>query len=200
MPFSAGIRLADRFGRIVRAAPLQEGFLMYAKPHIPKRLRCLAWVLVLAMLCNTGVLADTVTSSVTVTYDDGYRTTYALTTSATFRSTYAGLQLAIEAQLEASPDTQAEVKACDIIFVLDQSKFVNGSQGTERAAIINAISEIADNLATPTTGGEHRIAIAGYGRVNVGSNIDSYNATDYPGLQQTGTAISLNTGQRSLFK
>jgi uncharacterized repeat protein (TIGR02543 family) len=103
-------------------------------------------------------------------------------------------QMTITSYLTSQGTTEKTVKPCDIIFVLDQSRWMNGTNGTERAAILDAMEQILDDLETPTTGGEHRVAIAGYGRVNVNQMLDSYNAAEYPGVQHTGSAISLNTG------
>lgn len=48
-------------------------------------------------------------------------------------------------------------------------------------------------MPQPTTGGEHRIAIAGYGRINNPGRSDGYNATLYPGTPSDNND-SLNTG------
>ena len=48
-------------------------------------------------------------------------------------------------------------------------------------------------MPQPTTGGEHRIAIAGYGRINNAGRSDGYNAALYPGTPSDNND-SLNTG------
>ena len=71
----------------------------------------------------------------------------------------------------------------------------NGSanSGDERAEILGAIDRLLDGMPQPTTGGEHRIAIAGYGRINNPGRSDGYNATLYPGTPSDNND-SLNTG------
>lgn len=90
------------------------------------------------------------------------------------------------------------VKPCDIIFLIEQSKFMNtqngsANSGDERAEILSAIERLLDGMPQPTTGGEHRIAIAGYGRINNPGIGDSYDAALYPGRLSSDNA-SLNTG------
>ena len=90
------------------------------------------------------------------------------------------------------------VKPCDIIFLIEQSKFMNtqngsASSGDERAEILSAIDRLLDGMPQPTTGGEHRIAIAGYGRINNPGRSDGYNAALYPGTLPSSND-SLNTG------
>lgn len=90
------------------------------------------------------------------------------------------------------------VKPCDIIFLIEQSKFMNtqngsASSGDERAEILSAIDRLLDGMPQPTTGGEHRIAIAGYGRINNPGRSDGYNAALYPGTLPSSNE-SLNTG------
>ena len=92
------------------------------------------------------------------------------------------------------------VKPCDIIFLIEQSQFMNthdsANPGGERAEILNAMESLLNELPTPTTpGGEHRIAIAGYGRINNNGIGDHYNSTDYPGTPlDNNDNASLNTG------
>lgn len=92
------------------------------------------------------------------------------------------------------------VKPCDIIFLIEQSKFMNtqngsANSGDERAEILSAIDRLLDGLPQPTTGGKHRIAIAGYGRINNDGIGDTYDATLYPGtLLSKRDNASLNTG------
>ena len=71
----------------------------------------------------------------------------------------------------------------------------NGSanSGDERAEILSAIDRLLDGMPQPTTGGEHRIAIAGYGRINNPGRSDGYNAALYPGTLPSSNE-SLNTG------
>ena len=108
----------------------------------------------------------------------------------------------ITAQIEAYMTDQANktrtVKPCDIIFLIEQSKFMNtqngsASSGDERAEILSAIDRLLDGMPQPTTGGAHRIAIAGYGRINNPGRSDGYNAALYPGTLPSSND-SLNTG------
>lgn len=104
----------------------------------------------------------------------------------------------IEAYMTDSANKTRTVKPCDIIFLIEQSKFMNtqngsASSGDERAEILSAIDRLLDGMPQPTTGGEHRIAIAGYGRINNAGRSDGYNATLYPGTPSDNND-SLNTG------
>lgn len=104
----------------------------------------------------------------------------------------------IEAYMTDSANKTRTVKPCDIIFLIEQSKFMNtqngsASSGDERAEILGAIDRLLDGLPQPTTGGEHRIAIAGYGRINNPGRSDGYNAALYPGTLPSSND-SLNTG------
>ena len=104
----------------------------------------------------------------------------------------------IEAYMTDSANKTRTVKPCDIIFLIEQSKFMNtqngsASSGDERAEILSAIDRLLDGLPQPTTGGEHRIAIAGYGRINNPGRSDGYNAALYPGTPSDNND-SLNTG------
>lgn len=104
----------------------------------------------------------------------------------------------IEAYMTDSANKTRTVKPCDIIFLIEQSQFMNtqngsASSGDERAEILSAIDRLLDGLPQPTTGGEHRIAIAGYGRINNPGRSDGYNATLYPGTPSDNND-SLNTG------
>lgn len=104
----------------------------------------------------------------------------------------------IEAYLTDSTNQTRTVNPCDIIFLIEQSKFMNtqngsANSGDERAEILSAIDRLLDGLPQPTTGGEHRIAIAGYGRINNPGIGDSYDAALYPGTLSSSNA-SLNTG------
>ena len=107
----------------------------------------------------------------------------------------------IEAYMTDPANKTRTVKPCDIIFLIEQSQFMNthdsANPGGERAEILNAMESLLTELPTPTTGGEHRIAIAGYGRINndgSGSG-DSYDAALYPGTRlNNNDNASPNTG------
>lgn len=104
----------------------------------------------------------------------------------------------IEAYMTDSANKTRTVKPCDIIFLIEQSKFMNtqngsASSGDERAEILGAIDRLLDGMPQPTTGGEHRIVIAGYGRINNPGIGDSYDAALYPG-RLSSSNDSLNTG------
>ena len=104
----------------------------------------------------------------------------------------------IEAYMTDPANKTRTVKPCDIIFLIEQSKFMNtqngsASSGDERAEILGAIERLLDGMPKPTTGGEHRIAIAGYGRINNPGIGDSYDAALYPGTLPSSND-SLNTG------
>ena len=104
----------------------------------------------------------------------------------------------IEAYMTDPANKTRTVKPCDIIFLIEQSKFMNtqngsANSGDERAEILSAIDRLLDGMPQPTTGGAHRIAIAGYGRINNPGRSDGYNAALYPGTPSDNNA-SLNTG------
>lgn len=104
----------------------------------------------------------------------------------------------IEAYMTDSANKTRTVKPCDIIFLIEQSQFMNtqngsANSGDERAEILSAIDRLLDGMPQPTTGGEHRIAIAGYGRINNDGRSDGYNAALYPGTLPSSND-SLNTG------
>lgn len=104
----------------------------------------------------------------------------------------------IEAYMTDPANKTRTVKPCDIIFLIEQSKFMNtqngsASSGDERAEILSAIERLLDGMPQPTTGGAHRIAIAGYGRINNPGRSDGYNAALYPGTPSDNND-SLNTG------
>ena len=104
----------------------------------------------------------------------------------------------IEAYMTDPANKTRTVKPCDIIFLIEQSKFMNtqngsANSGDERAEILGAIDRLLDGMPKPTTGGEHRIAIAGYGRINNPGIGDSYDAALYPGTLPSSND-SLNTG------
>ena len=104
----------------------------------------------------------------------------------------------IEAYMTDSANKTRTVKPCDIIFLIEQSQFMNtqngsANSGDERAEILSAIDRLLDGMPQPTTGGEHRIAIAGYGRINNPGRSDGYNAALHPGTLPSSND-SLNTG------
>ena len=104
----------------------------------------------------------------------------------------------IEAYMTDPANKTRTVKPCDIIFLIEQSQFMNtqngsANSGDERAEILSAIERLLDGMPQPTTGGEHRIAIAGYGRINNPGRSDGYNAALYPGTLPSSNE-SLNTG------
>ena len=104
----------------------------------------------------------------------------------------------IEAYMTDPANKTRTVKPCDIIFLIEQSKFMNtqngsANSGDERAEILSAIDRLLDGMPKPTTGGEHRIAIAGYGRINNPGRSDGYDAALYPGTLPSSND-SLNTG------
>ena len=104
----------------------------------------------------------------------------------------------IEAYMTDPANKTRTVKPCDIIFLIEQSKFMNtqngsANSGDERAEILGAIDRLLDGLPQPTTGGKHRIAIAGYGRINNPGRSDGYDAALYPGTLPSSNE-SLNTG------
>lgn len=104
----------------------------------------------------------------------------------------------IEAYMTDSANKTRTVKPCDIIFLIEQSQFMNtqngsANSGDERAEILSAIDRLLDGMPQPTTGGAHRIAIAGYGRINNYGIGDPYDAKLYPGTLPSSND-SLNTG------
>lgn len=107
----------------------------------------------------------------------------------------------IEAYMTDPANKTRTVKPCDIIFLIEQSKFMNthgsANSGDERAEILSAMERLLTEMPQPTTGGEHRIAIAGYGRINndISGSGDSYDAALYPGTRlNNNDNASLNTG------
>lgn len=123
----------------------------------------------------------------------------AATVTATVQHAETGqITAQIETYMTDSANKTRTVKPCDIIFLIEQSKFMNtqngsASSGDERAEILSAIDRLLDGMPQPTTGGEHRIAIAGYGRINNPGRSDGYNAALYPGTPSDNND-SLNTG------
>ena len=123
----------------------------------------------------------------------------AATVTATVQHAATGqITAQIEAYMTDSANKTRTVKPCDIIFLIEQSQFMNtqngsASSGDERAEILSAIDRLLDGMPQPTTGGAHRIAIAGYGRINNDGRSDGYNAALYPGTLPSSND-SLNTG------
>lgn len=123
----------------------------------------------------------------------------AATVTATVNSAETGqITAQIEAYMTDPANKTRTVKPCDIIFLIEQSKFMNtqngsANSGDERAEILSAMERLLTGLPQPTTGGAHRIAIAGYGRINNPGSGDSYSAALYPGTLSSSNA-SLNTG------
>lgn len=105
----------------------------------------------------------------------------------------------IEAYLTDTKNQSHTVKPCDIIFLIEQSTFMNTQNdttqyGQERADILNSMESLLQNLPTPTTG-KHRVAIAGFGRINNDGASDSYIESQHPGTMLSATQNpSLNTG------
>ena len=105
----------------------------------------------------------------------------------------------IEAYLTDSANQTRTVKPCDIIFLVEQSTFMNTQNNTafygqERKDILDTMEKMLDAIPTPTTG-EHRVAISGYGRINNPGNSDTYVANQYPGVKlDSSENQSLNTG------
>lgn len=106
----------------------------------------------------------------------------------------------IEAYLTDTDDQSRTVKPCDIIFLIEQSTFMNTQTdttqyGQERADILNSMENLLQNLPAPTTGGKHRVAIAGFGRINNSGTSDLYIESQHPGTKlTTDQNPSLNTG------
>lgn len=106
----------------------------------------------------------------------------------------------IEAYLTDSANKTRTVKPCDIIFLIEQSTFMNTQNNTalygqERADILDTMEKMLDAIPAPTTGGEHRVAISGYGRINNPGTSDTYVANQYPGEKlDPSVNQSLNTG------
>ena len=105
----------------------------------------------------------------------------------------------IEAYLTDKDNQSRTVKPCDIIFLIEQSAFMNTRNdttqyGQERADILNSMESLLQNLPAPTTGA-HRVAIAGFGRINNSGSSDSYIESQHPGARlTTDQNPSLNTG------
>lgn len=105
----------------------------------------------------------------------------------------------IEAYLTDTKNQSHTVTPCDIIFLIEQSTFMNTQTdttqyGKERADILNSMESLLQNLPAPTKGA-HRVAIAGFGRINNSGTSDSYIESQHPGTMLSATQNpSLNTG------
>ena len=105
----------------------------------------------------------------------------------------------IEAYLTDTDNQSRTVKPCDIIFLIEQSTFMNTQNdttqyGQERADILKSMESLLQNLPAPTTGA-HRVAIAGFGRINNSGSSDPYIESQHPGARLSETQNpSLNTG------
>lgn len=105
----------------------------------------------------------------------------------------------IEAYLTDTKNQSHTVKPCDIIFLIEQSTFMNTQTdttqyGKEREDILKSMENLLQNLPAPTTGA-HRVAIAGFGRINNDGAPDSYIENQHPGAKlTTDKNPSLNTG------
>ena len=158
--------------------------------------RILSYLLVFSMilaLLPASALAEeesTTTQHVTATVKHAFDNSGAETGQITAQ---------IEAYLTDTDDQSRTVKPCDIIFLIEQSTFMNTptdttQYGKERADILNSMESLLKNLPTPTTG-EHRVAIAGFGRINNSGSSDSYIESQHPGKRLSATQNpSLNTG------
>jgi hypothetical protein len=101
----------------------------------------------------------------------------------------------IESYLTHSEIESISSKPCDIIFVLDQSKWMNteDNKGEDRATVLQTMQNMMQSLSTPAYS-EHRVAIVGYGTLNMGSNAAPYDEETYPGVQEPIYNSSLDTG------
>lgn len=164
--------------------------------------RILSYLLVFSMilaLLPASALAEgesTTTQHVTATVKHAFDNSGAETGQITAQ---------IEAYLTDKDNQSRTVKPCDIIFLIEQSTFMNTQNdttqyGKEREDILNSMESLLQNLPTPTTGGEHRVAIAGFGRINNSGTSASYSSDSYIENQHPGTKLSpdqnpsLNTG------
>lgn len=140
--------------------------------------RILSYLLVFSMilaLLPASALAEgesTTTPYITATVDSGGAETGQITAQ-------------IEAYLTDTDNQSRTVTPCDIIFLIEQSTFMNTQNdttqyGQERADILNSMENLLQNLPAPTTGGEHRVAIAGFGRINNSGLIRSIHRKSAP--------------------
>ena len=114
------------------------------------------------------------------------------------------VDIRIETWVSSKAQRITTAKPCDIVFLLEQSQWMNTVAGTnaygqERADIINGVKAILESLGTPDYG-EHRVAIAGYGRVdnNISEVWEKFSAAtkaQFPGKPVAQAQNpSLNTG------
>lgn len=158
--------------------------------------RILSYLLVFSMilaLLPASTLAEgesTITQHVTATVEHALDSGGAETGQITAQ---------IEAYLTDTKNQSHTVKPCDIIFLIEQSTFMNTQTdttqyGQERADILKSMENLLQNLPAPTTGA-HRVAIAGFGRINNSGSSDSYIESQHPGTKlTTDQNPSLNTG------
>lgn len=158
--------------------------------------RILSYLLVFSMilaLLPASALAEgesTITQHVTATVEHALDSGGAETGQITAQ---------IEAYLTDKDNQSRTVNPCDIIFLIEQSTFMNTQNdttqyGQERADILKSMESLLQNLPAPTTG-EHRVAIAGFGRINNSGASDSYIPSQHPGTRLSATQNpSLNTG------
>lgn len=158
--------------------------------------RILSYLLVLSMilaLLPASALAEeesTTQSHITATVKHAFDSSGAETGQITAQ---------IEAYLTDTKNQSHTVKPCDIIFLIEQSTFMNTQTdttqyGQERADILKSMENLLQNLPAPTTGA-HRVAIAGFGRINNSGTSDSYIESQHPGARlTTDQNPSLNTG------
>ena len=159
--------------------------------------RILSYLLVFSMilaLLPASALAEgesTTTPYITATVEHAFDSSGAETGQITAQ---------IEAYLTDTKNQSQTVKPCDIIFLIEQSTFMNTQTdttqyGKEREDILNSMESLLKNLPAPTKGGEHRVAIAGFGRINNSGTSDSYIENQHPGTKLTEAQNpSLNTG------
>lgn len=158
--------------------------------------RILSYLLVFSMilaLLPASALAEeesTTQSHITATVEHAFDSSGAETGQITAQ---------IEAYLTDKENQSRTVKPCDIIFLIEQSTFMNTQTdttqyGKERADILNSMENLLQNLPAPTKGA-HRVAIAGFGRINNSGTSDSYIENQHPGIMLSATQNpSLNTG------
>ena len=125
---------------------------------------------VAVVLTNVSAAAPTATSADSITYDDTNRTvTITLKTFLTDPTVLADLT----------------IHGSDIVFLLDQSQNMNADRDT----VISGINDMIGSLPTPTDGSSHRIAIAGYGRIN-----NSNNGTPGSAVEGNSTITGASSG------
>lgn len=161
--------------------------------------KLISWLLILSMVCGIMPLPSlaaegptqgtpTVNATIRHNLNDGGKPTGQMVAQ-------------VEAYLTDDADRTRTVNPSDIIFVVEQSSFMNtqtdsATGGDERAMILEAMNRMLTNLPKPTTEGEHRVALAGYGRIKSADVVgDSYNPALHPGTPISREEnASLNTG------